>query len=69
MKYYILLLFVITNSIIFSQTPDWDWAKNGGSVGMEDGNYIAADKNGNIYVKGNFNSKNFVFVSFTLTNK
>ncbi|MBI3511564.1 MAG: T9SS type A sorting domain-containing protein [Bacteroidetes bacterium] len=64
-----LTLFAIFISLsVFSQAPNWAWAKSAGGNSFDGANSIYADGTGNIYVAGNFISSSIVFGSTTLTN-
>jgi hypothetical protein len=53
---------------LFSQVPDWAWAKSAGGASYDMGNAIATDAIGNIVVTGNFVSPTITFGTTTLTN-
>jgi hypothetical protein len=65
---FLILLFFIGSSL-FSQAPNWSWAKKAGSDLYDSGLGITTDANGNVYVAGlfennsiNFGSPNFINV-------
>jgi hypothetical protein len=68
------ILLIITSVIIygasdlFSQVPDWTWAKSAGGSIAEDIKAVATDKDGNIFVTGNFYSSSITFGTTTLNN-
>lgn len=69
-KIYLIITCIaaLGTSNLFSQVPDWTWAKSaGGSLG-EDIKGLATDNNGNVFVTGNFYSSSITFGSTTLTN-
>jgi hypothetical protein len=51
-----------------AQTPDWLWVKSAGGTGIDEGNDISSDANGNVYVSGCFDSPTITFGTTTLTN-
>ncbi|MBW6482001.1 MAG: SBBP repeat-containing protein [Vicingaceae bacterium] len=63
-----LFIVVVLPSIFYSQNPNWQWAKIGGSSGKDAGNDIAVDTQGNIYVLGEYRDANFSIGTFTLVN-
>lgn len=65
-----LFLFAILFFIPFinySQTPSWSWAKSEGSAGIDYGNSICTDINGNVFVTGAF-SRNINYGGVSLAN-
>ena len=67
MKKLLLLISIITTNA-YSQTPNWQWVQSAGGSDAEDGNKIASDAAGNIYMTGNFRSSTVTFGNFVLTN-
>lgn len=63
-----LIFFVLFSSMIFSQVPTWQWAKNSSGANSESGNSICTDPSGNSFVTGYFYSPVVIFGSYTLTN-
>lgn len=53
----------------FSQEPEWSWSKSEGNAGMENGNYITVDNNGNIIAIGDFNSPFLDLGNITIDNE
>ena len=51
-----------------AQTYDWSWAQRFGDNNNENGNSLALDANGNIYLCGNFASPSISFGNISLTN-
>lgn len=49
-----LLLFIIANILSFSQETEFQWADAFGSGGLDKGNSVTADANGNVYTAGVF---------------
>lgn len=68
MKFFVIFIILVQSKILFSQVPDWQWAKSAGSTSSESGNSVTTDLNGNIYVAGYFFSSTISFGTFTLTN-
>ncbi|MDF2437485.1 MAG: hypothetical protein K0Q95_1861 [Bacteroidota bacterium] len=65
----ILALYIISAaSDLHAQVPGWTWVKSGGGSLAEDTKAVATDKDGNIFVTGNFYSSTITFGSFTLSN-
>ena len=66
-----ILLLTLTcffTSALHAQAPNWTWAKSGGGTSDETPMDVATDKNGNVYVLGNFRSPSITFGSITLNN-
>jgi len=51
-----------------AQAPDWAWVKSNGGGLAEDAKGIAADRNGNVFVTGNYYSSSIAFGSSVLSN-
>lgn len=51
---FVLLVFVVTASHIYAQTPSFEWAKSMGGTTFENGKDIAQDNTGNVITVGNF---------------
>ncbi|MDD4309459.1 MAG: SBBP repeat-containing protein [Candidatus Cloacimonetes bacterium] len=67
-KLLIIFALAILSSIIYCQTsPDWFWVKQAGGIGVDSGQGIASDSNGNIYNIGSYNG-NATFGATTLTS-
>ena len=70
MKKSLILIFVVLgyNLSLYSQSPDWLWAKAVGGIGGESGTSVKVDNRGNSYVTGYFDSP-LIIGSDTLDNK
>ena len=64
----IVFLFLLVNSHLFCQTPNWAWAKSAGGIDSDNGSRIETDLNGNVFVSGFFQSATIDFGNTTLTN-
>jgi hypothetical protein len=54
-KFYLAILnFFVISLTIFAQTPNWEWVKQGGSTGNDQGVLCAGDIYNNVYVTGYF---------------
>jgi hypothetical protein len=66
------LLFntLLFSNVTFAQAPEWLWAKGAAGVNYNNGNTVAADNDGNIYVTGAFygDSINFSGTVLTINN-
>jgi uncharacterized repeat protein (TIGR01451 family) len=67
-KLFTLLVLIIVSINSFSQSPNWQWAKNGGGTLTDQSWDIATDAIGNTYVTGYFFSPSITLGSITLTN-
>ena len=70
-KFILFAIILLFNRNVFSQSPNWVWAKSAtDSVIYDDrnslGSKISADGNGNIYVAGNFFGSTMDFGGFTI---
>src|SRR5438034_11536727 len=69
MKKIIVVSVAIGFSLnVFSQAPNWAWAKSGGSISNDYSNATCTDANGNVYVTGTFQGSTITFGSYTLHN-
>ena len=50
----VLLVFALFNTLLFSQSPEWEWVKQAGGVDPDEGYEIVADYEGNNYITGSF---------------
>jgi hypothetical protein len=66
-KLYTIILFALVAINGNAQSPNWVWAKSNGSTAEDNGQGIATDATGNVFVTGYFNSP-ITFGSSTLTN-
>jgi hypothetical protein len=69
-KLLTILIFALINlpNILFSQAPDWSWAKSSGSYGNDFGSSTSTDSFGNVFVTGTFNSDSISFGPITHFN-
>ena len=65
---FIITLFLMINTVLIAQTPEWQWATSivGNGDEWNEGTGIITDNAGNIYVIGKF-SETATFGSFVLT--
>lgn len=66
--YYIQVLLFVIYSNVFSQAPNYLWAKSAGGTGTDAGYCCTTDASGNIIVVGGFASSTITFGTNTLTN-
>ena len=64
----LLLISMLSFTKINAQAPDWQWAKSGGSKGLDFIYASASDKSGNIYITGYFESDILKLGSYKLTH-
>ncbi|MBN2018146.1 MAG: SBBP repeat-containing protein [Candidatus Cloacimonetes bacterium] len=50
----ICISLLIFNTVLFAQTPEWDWATHAGGSGLDLGFNITIDADGNLYTTGRF---------------
>ena len=60
--------FFLLSKSIYSQTPDWLWAKSAGGNNDDKGYAVATDTQGNVYAVGYFSSPTIVFGNTSLIN-
>lgn len=66
MKKFILFLIVTCLTLnSFAQSPNWQWAKNAGTIYSDFGYTVGTDKTGNVYMAGTF-SDTITFGAYTL---
>ena len=63
-----IIALLVSYLNLFSQVPEWAWAKSAGGASYDIGYAIATDAIGNIVVTGNFVSPTITFGKTTLTN-
>jgi hypothetical protein len=68
MKNLLTLILLLIFLQAKSQTPDWEWARSGGSVSNDYSNATCTDANGNVYITGTFQGSTITFGSDTLQN-
>lgn len=56
------------SNFLNAQTPNWAWAKSAGNTSNDQGNCVATDASGNIYMTGTFMSPTITFGTTTLTS-
>lgn len=66
-KLFSLVLLIVLTQRLCAQTPDWLWAKNAIGVNYNNGNSVATDQWGNVYVAGSFDGDSIKFDNITLT--
>ena len=66
-KFVILITLIILSSVVYALNEDWQWVKQAGGTGGDEGNGIATDSSGNSYVTGSF-SGTATFGSTSLTS-
>ena len=67
-KSTIFFVFILLSFLSFSQPPNWTYVRSAGGVNDEEGNSIASDTFGNIYVAGFFESSTFNIGTYTFSN-
>ena len=67
-KIFPILLILVVSANSFAQAPNCLWANSAGGAGEDDGQSVATDANGNVYVTGYFKSATITFGTITLTN-
>ena len=70
MKFILVMFcsFFLLSKSIYSQTPDWLWAKSAGGNNDDKGYAVATDTQGNVYAVGYFSSPTIVFGNTSLIN-
>lgn len=68
MKTSLLLLFLTLLGTAYAQSPSFVWSAAAGGTNLDDGNSVATDANGNVFVTGYFQSPTITFGNTTLTN-
>ncbi|RZJ64345.1 MAG: T9SS type A sorting domain-containing protein [Flavobacterium sp.] len=68
MKKILHSLFLLFPLLCFSQTPDWQWARNYTLSQNAGKQYTAADNDGNVYLIGDFAGPTLTVGTYTLTN-
>ncbi len=66
-KSFLILVFLLSASVLFAQTPDWSTVSFAGGSGNDRGTSIAVDASGNSYVAGYFYEE-ATFGNITLTS-
>ncbi|MEO8088357.1 MAG: SBBP repeat-containing protein [Bacteroidota bacterium] len=66
----VFLIALFSSWIVFSfgQNPDWLWANSAGGSDYDFANSVCTDRDGNVYITGNFNSPSVTFGNYTLNN-
>ncbi|MFT6503184.1 MAG: hypothetical protein ACJASQ_003316 [Crocinitomicaceae bacterium] len=67
MKITLLIIFITIFGIVNAQSTSFQWAKAAGGINYDEGNSIATDASGNVYVTGRFQSPTITFGTTTLT--
>jgi hypothetical protein len=65
-KYLLIIYYLVHSSISFSQTTNWQWAKGATDPGFEEGYGVAADKSGNVYLVGEYDTDTCTFDTINL---
>jgi hypothetical protein len=68
MRNLFILLFAVFCTKVNAQAPVWEWAQGIGGSDSESEPAVASDKDGNVFLSGNFFSTTLTFGSTTLTN-
>lgn len=68
MRITLLVISIAIFGIANAQSPSFQWAKAAGGTNYDEGNSIATDANGNVFVTGYFQSPSLTFGTNTLTN-
>ncbi len=68
LKRAMCLIMIITSAISFAQSPSWTWARASGNGNLlSEGQAVATDAAGNVFITGYFNAPTITFGNFTLT--
>ncbi|HEX7413447.1 MAG TPA: T9SS type A sorting domain-containing protein [Bacteroidia bacterium] len=67
-KKLFIILIVIVSIGNQSKAQTWQWAKSGNGTSLDEGNAVATDKSGNVFITGYFQSPTLTFGTYTLTN-
>ena len=62
------LAIVLQVNVLFSQNPDWLWAKNANDISQDYSYSVATDASGNVIITGEFYGSPISFGDFDLTN-